>query len=284
MARQHSKAIPRKPQGQPTRGKTTANRLRRVDLFLARYAPSLLRREDGDFADAWLVDLGYGAEPITALEMAQRLRRIHPRLRILGVEIDPERVAAGLPFADEQTTFRLGGFNLPLATHADGRPETVRAVRAFNVLRQYEEADVAPALALLAQHILPGGLLIEGTSDRLGRLWAANVLRKPADGLPETPLIHEALVFSTNFRSGFDPGDFRATLPKNLIHRVTPGERIDDFFTDWVRAAQIAAPLRSWGARQHFAATAHQLARQGWPVNLHGRWLRRGFLLVKWAT
>jgi hypothetical protein len=30
--------------GQPTRGKTTQNRLRRVDLFLAWYAPGLLRR------------------------------------------------------------------------------------------------------------------------------------------------------------------------------------------------------------------------------------------------
>jgi hypothetical protein len=284
MTRLHPKATPKKPQGLPTRGKTTANRLRRVDLFLALYDPSLVRREDGDYADAWLVDLGYGAAPTTTLEMAQRLRRIHPRLRVLGVEIDPERVAAALPYADERTAFRLGGFNLPLMTHTDGRPETVRAVRAFNVLRQYDEAEVAPAFAHLAKSILPGGLLIEGTSDPPGRLWTANVLRNLTDCQSGSSFIHEALVFSTNFRGGFAPGDFRAILPKNLIHHVAPGERIHDFFANWTHAAQVTAALRVLGVRQHFVAAAHELARQGWPINLAGRWLRRGFLLVRWAS
>ncbi|MCB0056710.1 MAG: hypothetical protein KDE45_06795, partial [Caldilineaceae bacterium] len=57
----HPQAIPRKPQGQPTRGKTARNRLRRVDTFLLRYDPALLR--DAESAPAWVVDLGYGAEP-----------------------------------------------------------------------------------------------------------------------------------------------------------------------------------------------------------------------------
>jgi hypothetical protein len=208
-----------RPQGQPTRGKTTQNRLRRVDLFLAWYAPSLLRRHDGAFADAWLVDLGYGAEPFTTLEMAQRLRRLNPRLPVLGVEIDPERVAAALPYADDLTHFRRGGFNLPLTPRPDGTPETVRAIRAFNVLRQYDEAAVAAAYAELAHGVLPGGLLVEGTSDPLGRHWVANVLRRAADAPAWQP---EALVFSTNFRGGWEPALFQAVLPKNLIHRMTP--------------------------------------------------------------
>ncbi|MEZ4769306.1 MAG: class I SAM-dependent methyltransferase [Caldilineales bacterium] len=98
-------------------------------------------------------------------------------MKVLGVEIDPERVATARPYADERTAFRLGGFNLPL------RPgETVRCIRAFNVLRQYEEADVAAAYDLMARSLLPGGLLIEGTSEPYGRLWVANVARRREGG------------------------------------------------------------------------------------------------------
>lgn len=80
------------------------------------------------------VDLGYGFDPRTTLESASRLRKSNPNLKILGAEIDKERVEAALPFADEKTFFRLGGFNLPLQSG-----EHVRLIRAFNVLRQYEE-------------------------------------------------------------------------------------------------------------------------------------------------
>ena len=45
-------------------------------------------------------------------------------------------------------------------------------VRAFNVLRQYDEAEVAAAWAALTARLAPGGLLVEGTCDELGRLAA----------------------------------------------------------------------------------------------------------------
>src|SRR5512146_1913327 len=160
--------VSKKPEGQPTRGKTASNRLRRVDNFILLYEPSLLTRSDGTFADALFVDLGYGFDPRTTLESAERFRCINPRLKILGVEIDKERVEAALPFADERTFFRLGGFNVPLQAG-----ETVRLIRAFNVLRQYEEAEFAPAYAQLAPHVLPGGLMIEGTSNPFGSIWVA---------------------------------------------------------------------------------------------------------------
>lgn len=35
------------------------NRLRRVDTFLYRYDPRLLRRNDGDFKGAFFVDLSF---------------------------------------------------------------------------------------------------------------------------------------------------------------------------------------------------------------------------------
>lgn len=160
----------RRPVGQPTCGKTAGGRLRRVDVFLLLYDAHLLRRKDGLFAGAWFVDLGYGAEPVTTLESAARFRRINPLLPVMGVEIDPTRVAAAQPFVDDRTEFRLGGFNLPLRRLEAGQSERVRAIRAFNVLRQYKEADVEPAWAELAHAALPGALLIEGTSDPSGSL------------------------------------------------------------------------------------------------------------------
>jgi hypothetical protein len=120
---------------------------------------ALLRRED---RSALVVDLGYGAEPITTLESAARLRRANPRLYMLGVEIEPERVARAAPYADALTDFRLGGFNLPL--HAG---DSVRLLRAFNVLRQYDESDVIGAWQRWGI-ICCQGLLIEGTSDPFG--------------------------------------------------------------------------------------------------------------------
>src|SRR5512138_68285 len=203
--------VSKKPEGQPTRGKTADNRLRRVDNFLLLYEPALLTRT-GAFARALFVDLGYGFDPRTTLESATRFRRLNPDLPILGVEIEKERVEAALPYADEKTFFRLGGFNLPLK-----EGEHVRLIRAFNVLRQYEEKDFAPAYERLAPYVLPDGLMIEGTSTPYGQVWCANLARKPMESASslaarttdDGPWIMEALVFSTNFRLGFEITDFQ---------------------------------------------------------------------------
>lgn len=276
----HPSFIPHKPEGLPTRGKTARNRLRRVDNFLLRYAPDLITRSDGDFHRALVVDLGYGAEPYTTLEMAQRLRRLNPTLPVLGVEIEPERVAAALPFADKQTHFRLGGFNLPLKTTDQGI-EPVRAVRAFNVLRQYDEDDVADAWSRLGRYILPGGLLIEGTSDPFGRVWTANLLRRTNVDADDSVLRPEGLIFSTNFRTGFNLSHFQAVLPKNYIHRMTPGEPIYEFFQAWQRAADETSAMQAWGIRQWFVTAIKRLREQGHSVQLTPRWWRHGYLVVE---
>ena len=272
----HPPAALRKPEGTVTRGKTAPNRLRRVDHFLLNYDPALLRRTDGPFAKALFVDLGYGAEPVTTLESAHRLRQFNPQLPVLGVEIDPNRVAAAQSHANDHTFFRLGGFNLPLKTRPDGSPETVRLIRAFNVLRQYEEADVVDAYARLAEYVLPGGLMIEGTSGPFGRIWVANVVRRTEklDGWHS-----EALVFSTNFRTGFDPTEFQTRLPKNLIHRMVPGEPICDFFQAWRQAALETQAVKVWGLRQWFMAAAENLAARGYRINLRRKWLSKGWLI-----
>lgn len=268
----------RRPQGQPTRGKTAANRLRRVDVFMLLYDTPLLRCQSGAFADAWFVDLGYGATPITTLESAARFRHINPNLPVLGVEIDPARVAAAQPFVDALTDFRLGGFNLPLRRRVDGTMETVRAIRAFNVLRQYDEAAVAPAYAELAQHALPGALLVEGTSTPTGDLWVANVARRAA----HAPIWRqEALVFSYGGRTPFDPADFQPVLPKNLIHHVQPGEPIATLLEAWKAAALRTRSVRVWGDRHWFAMAARALRTAGWSVDPRRRWLQRGLLLLQ---
>jgi hypothetical protein len=301
--------VSKKPEGQPTRGKTAANRLRRVDNFILLYEPSLLTP-----GSALFVDLGYGFDPRTTLESASRFRRLNPDLPILGVEIEKDRVEAALPYADEKTFFRLGGFNLPLK-----EGETVRLIRAFNVLRQYDEKDFAPAYERLAQSVLPGGLLIEGTSTPYGQIWCANVARKTSnvtppeghrggvrerssatDTCPE-PQVRgesrrsaagsfaalrmtdtwqfEALVFSTNFRLGFEISDFQAVLPKNHIHHVVPGEPIYDFFEAWKQSAAETAALKTYGLRQWFVHAAEALARKGYQVNLQKKFLSRGYLI-----
>ena len=262
--------VPKKPEGLPTRGKTASNRLRRVDNFILLYEPSLLTRTDGRFADALFVDLGYGFDARTTLESAARFRKLNSGLRILGVEIEQERVQAALPFADEKTFFRLGGFNLPLK-----EGEHVRLMRVFNVLRQYEEKDFIPAYARLAEYVLPGGLMIEGTSNPYGSIWAANLARKVENGGWRM----EALVFSTNFRQGFDVQEFQTILPKNLIHRMVKGEQIFDFFEAWKAAADETSAMKIYGARQWFTATAGRMAARGLAIATQRKWLARGYLI-----
>lgn len=264
------KRASQKPEGLPTRGKTASNRLRRADNFILLYEPSLLTRADGLFARSLFVDLGYGFDPRTTLESAARFRRLNPNLKILGVEIDRERVEAALPFADEKTFFRLGGFNLPLQPG-----ETARLIRAFNVLRQYEEKDFLPAYERLAEYVLPGGLMIEGTSTPFGNVWAANLARRGESA----QWTFEALVFSTNFHSGFEVEEFQTILPKNYIHRMAEGGPICDFFAAWKRSAAETAPAKTFGLKQWFAAGAAALAQKGFDIDLRRKWLGRGYLL-----
>ncbi len=260
---------PYRPEGTPTRGKTARNRLRRVDIFALLYAPELIRRTDGPGETGLYVDLGYGAEAYTTLESAERFRAHNPHLHVLGVEIAPERVTAALPFVNEQTDFRLGGFNLPLKPG-----ETVRLLRAFNVLRQYEEDQVLDAWQRMGTYLEMGGLLIEGTSDPLGRIWTANVLRREPQGLR-----YEALVFSTNFHWGFEPSIFQPVLPKNMIHRMVAGETIYEFMEAWKETARETIGLRAFGLRQWYTGSAEALSRRGYSILLRKNFLQRGFLV-----
>src|SRR5579859_2807954 len=158
-----------RPAGQPTRGKTALNRLRQVDVYVALALPGVLAH-----GSPLVVDLGFGTYPWTTLEMRQRWLPLNPRLRVLGVEIDPARVEAALPYADPPAIlFKEGGFNLVDVLGG----ERARLVRCYNVLRQYDEAAVGPALTTMADALESDGVLIEGTSNPSGRLVAFDVYR-----------------------------------------------------------------------------------------------------------
>ena len=129
-----------RPVGVITRGTTNPNRLRRCDRWLAGPQAWRLRRDAG--SAPLVVDLGYGSSPVTALELHDRLRRVRPDVEVVGIEIDPERVAAARPLERPGLTFAVGGFEVPLP---GGRRPVV--VRAFNVLRQYAESEVPSAWA-----------------------------------------------------------------------------------------------------------------------------------------
>jgi len=262
--------------GQVTRGKTAPNRLRSSDHFLASYDPSLLKQYDGAFARALYVDLGYGSEPVTTVESAARLRRVNPMLPVLGVEISPERVENAQRWAGKGISFRLGGFNLPLQRRSGGDGETVRLLRAFNVLRQYEESEVEPAYDLLASQVLPGGLIVDGTSDPYGRVWTANLLRVGPDGTWHL----EALVLGSNFRGELDPEAFQTRLPKCFIHRAVPGDPVLELIEDWRAVTRDTRGSSVWGPRAWFTAAGNLLAARGRAVTQPGRWLRRGWLVL----
>lgn len=253
-----------RPVGTITRGTTNPNRLRRCDRWLAGPQGWRLRRS---LSPPVVVDLGYGASPITAVELHDRLRRVRPDVQVVGIEIDPVRVAAGKALEREGLSFRIGGFEVPLDGGA--RPTVVRA---FNVLRQYQEHEVADAWARVVDRLAPDGLLVDGTCDEVGRraTWVAVEAAGP-----------RSLTISLRLRGLGQPSDVAERLPKALIHRNVPGERIHAYLTDLDRAWARSAPQSSWGARQRFLATAAEVAER-WPV-LDGpaRW-RLGEITVAW--
>ncbi|GGT44781.1 class I SAM-dependent methyltransferase [Streptomyces chromofuscus] len=257
--------------GSVTRGTTHPNRLRRMDRWITAVHGRELRRA----ADPVAVDLGYGAAPWTAVELLNRLRATVPHARVVGVEIEPARVAAAQPYAREGLTFRHGGFEVPL-------PRRPHLIRAANVLRQYDEAEVAGVWERLCARLAPadpargsrGGLLVEGTCDEIGRrhVWVALG--------PEGP---RTVTFATRLGSLARPSDLAERLPKALIHRNVPGEAVHAFLRDFDRAWAAAAPYASYGARQRWMRAVRDLTAD-WPVTDGPTRWRQGEVTLRWEA
>ena len=187
-------------------------------------------------------------------------------MRVCGIEIEPERVRAATALERPGLSFQVGGFELPVP----GRPVLVRA---FNVLRQYEEADVPGS----------GGWCRTGWRRR-GCSSTAPATRSAAGppGWRWTPASRCRLSFSVRFGSFEMPSDVAERLPKALIHRNVPGEPVHAFLQAMDKAWLEAAPLASFGNRQRWLGMCRSLRDGGWPVqDGPARW-RLGELTVAW--
>ena len=219
-----------------------------------------------------VVDLGFGASPITAVELLSRLAKVNPNTHVVGIEIERERVERGLAVATNYLHFTHGGFETPLPTELADR---ATVIRAFNVLRQYDESEVAEAWSRMQSRLTGDGMLIEGTCDEIGRLSTWVTLDKSG------PL---SLTISLRL-SGLElPSKVAERLPKALIHHNLPGERIHEFLKALDAAWRTNAGLGSFGAAQRWVACCSQLVEAGWPlIGDKKRW-RLGELTVDWAA
>ena len=254
-----------------TRGRTSPHRLRALDAYLCRRERDLLARRDGPWAQAVFVDVGFGAHPWTTLESARAFREVHPGLEVVGVELDGQRAeAAAAAHGDARTHFRQGGFELPLLP-----TESVRLIRAMNLLRSgYDPQLVSAVHRRLGEVVLPGGLLVEGSSDTSGAVLAAHLLRRHPDAL-----VREALLFHTDFSRGFAPLLFRDWLPRDLRRRVVPGEAIHSFFAAWTQAWHEARAAGAAPPREIFGRSLIELTRRCEGVETDAWLVEQGYLL-----
>ncbi|WP_413320817.1 class I SAM-dependent methyltransferase [Agrococcus sp. 1P02AA] len=269
--------------GRITRGTTGVNRLRRVDRWIAAQPAA---RVPG----CLVVDLGYGASATTSLELHERLSRANPAVEVLGLEIDPARVALATAelaearlagptrygraiASDARVSFALGGFEV-------AAPRRPQVIRAMNVLRQYDEHEVAGHWAAMLGRLAPGGLLVEGTSNEVGRVcsWVA------LDAGGPRSLTIALKVDELGSGAMEAPSVVRERLPKALIHRNVPGERVHALLAELDRAWAVEAPLADFGAVQRWVATVGRMRAAGWPVTGGpARW-RLGELTVAWSA
>ena len=254
--------------GDITRGTTNPNRLRRIDRWMLHAVCPIIRNAD----DPIVVDLGYGATPITTQEMFHRFRKhVRPDVEVVGIEIDPIRVKQALEISEPGLNFIHGGFEVPLPNSR--KPI---AIRAFNVLRQYDESEVSKSWKLMTNRLAPEGFLIEGTCDEIGRRSSWVALRSQ-ESVPETFTI-SLHVGSLELLSEIAP-----RLPKALIHRNVPGEQIYEFLQEFDRAWLSNSAMISFGARQRWVATVEAL-RSSYPIlDNKVRW-RLGEVTVPWEV
>ncbi len=230
-----------------------------MDRWLTATQAALLRAADPPL----VVDLGFGASPVTTVELRSRLVAVRPDVQVVGLEIDPERVAAAAGAATAGLAFARGGFEL-----AGLRPAVVRAM---NVLRQYDEGAVPGAWAALRAGLAPGGLLVEGTCDEVGRRASWVVLG------PEGP---RSLVLAAHLPALPRPSALAERLPKALISHNVPGARVHALLTALDEAWDRAAPLSPYGPRVRWVAACTAL---DWPGR-DARRARYGELTVPWET
>lgn len=238
-----------------TRGKTRPGRLGLLDSWLVACDLGPAPR---------VVDVGIGASPETTVELFEALRTRWPAARVLGIDVDPVRVEAAMRAGRPGLSFALRGFDLELE-----RPAS--AIRAMNVLRQYPPEQVSEAHARWGRSLAPGGILLEGSTNRTGDVLACHVLRRGDE------LFREALLFGTRGVGGFAPMQLRDVLPRDLRRSCRPDHPLGAFFARWTEAWEhVRTGLEP---RAAFEASARELARRGESMDL--RAVHRG--VIGWA-
>eukprot|EP00429_Kryptoperidinium_foliaceum_P101330 CAMPEP_0176259364 /NCGR_PEP_ID=MMETSP0121_2-20121125/39035_1 /TAXON_ID=160619 /ORGANISM="Kryptoperidinium foliaceum, Strain CCMP 1326" /LENGTH=202 /DNA_ID=CAMNT_0017599253 /DNA_START=1 /DNA_END=606 /DNA_ORIENTATION=- len=196
--------------------------------------------------------------------------------------------------------FRHGGFLMPLG--AEER-RGLMAVRAMNVLRQYDALEeVSKAHRSLVAQLADGGVLLEGSSDPIGDVVVAHLLRKAPGGSPKAAPAQEAMFFALNLRRQARQGGLSLdlvgdNLPQLLYARKEPA--FEEFFALWQAAVEETRSCSradrgresgnatdgsaAYSARAHFLSAGRRLAA-ALPPRLGGastpkRWLRRGWLM-----
>ena len=136
---------------------------------------------------------------------------------------------------------------------------------------------VLAAWQSMTSRLADDGFLVEGTCDEIGRLSAWVALRA-GQAVPET------FTMSVQVGALERPSDIAARLPKALIHRNVPGERVHDvlstFDDAWARTSHTIA----FGPRAHWVAAVEYLASSGVPVlDSVARW-RLGEITLPWSA
>lgn len=213
------------------RARTRAGRLAALDAWLLHEHAPLLAR------GGLVLDLGFGASPVTVYELAAALRAEHPGLEVCGLEREPSRVPA--PPWPAGVSLRVGEPTGPAVV-----------VRAMNVLRGYPEAAAAALQRQLGEVLVDGGLLLEGSSDTEGHLLTCHLKRRRGAALEA-----EGLLFFSDLQRGFSPWQLRDWLPRDLRRGVKPGTQMYALLATW------SDVIEQSGAREPAARFAAGLDR-----------------------
>jgi hypothetical protein len=142
-----------------------------------------------------------------------------------------------------------------------------------NVLRQYDESEVAEIWARVQTRLSSGGLFLDGTCDEIGRV--ATWVSLGANG-PESFTVALRLA-ELEF-----PSIAAERLVKALIHRNVEGEEIHRFLGDLDRHWMVSAPLQVYSPSQRWIATVRAMKVSGWPIQGTAAAWRLGELTVDW--
>ena len=240
-----------------------------------------------------VVDLGFGASPVTTLELYRRVRAVAPDAEVTGLEIDSSRVAAArrelaaLRAAGDELpglSFAAGGFELPLPR----RPALSARSTCCASTRRSGPGPLGPGCGPAWP---PAASWSREPATRSAAAPSGSPCprrrapRKPAGGnAVSEPLI----TFAARLASLDRPSDLAERLPKALIHRNVPGEPVHRFLRDFDQAWDRAAPYSAFGPRQRWRQAVVSLSA-AWPVLRRllcggpGRW-RLGEVTLPWSA